>query len=112
MSDNIARYDAYGNIMPKKSVPNMKQTEEKQTNKENKKISMPSVCYWCDRKVRSYYYIIDASMIDSGKVNCYGVVCKSDAIRCLLNTTFYGTIKLLSQQGEIYMSEEIKNDNE
>ena len=112
MSDNIARYDAYGNKMQDKLGTNMKQTEEKHTNKENKKISMPSVCYWCDRKVRSYYYIIDASMIDSGKVDCYGVVCKSDAIRCLLNSTFYGTIKLLSQQGEIYMSEEVKHDNE
>ena len=33
MSDNIARYDAYGNVMPKKSVPTMKQTEEKHKKK-------------------------------------------------------------------------------
>ena len=110
MSSNQVRYDIGGNIIPDKNVPTMKQTEEKPTNKENNKISMPSVCYWCDRKVRNYYYIIDSSMIDSGKVSCYGTVCTSVECRCLLNSTFYGTIKLLSQQGEIYMCEEVEHD--
>ena len=111
MSSEQVRYDAYGNKIPDKIVPTMKQTEEKQTNKGNNKISMPCVCYWCGRKVRDYYYIIDESQLITGKVDCYGVVCINCEVRCLLNSTFYGTIKLLSKQGEIYMCEEVEHDD-
>ena len=113
MSVNTIRYDAYGNKMQDKIGTNMKQTEEKTTNKRNNSISMAWECYWCQRKVNDYYYIIDkndipinyASALPTGIIRAKGVVCISCKVRCLLNSTFYGTIALMSKEGEIYLDE-------
>jgi len=118
MNDTNIRYDAYGNKMQDKLGTNMKQTEEKPTNKRND--SYVCSCYWCQRSVSSYYYIIDKKTIPfnhkcpvpTGIIQAYGVVCIDCKVRCLLNSTFYGTISLMNRDGQIYMSEEIKNDSE
>ena len=87
MNDTNIRYDAYGNKMQDKLGTNMKQTEEKPTNKRND--SYVCSCYWCQRSVSSYYYIIDKKTIPfnhkcpvpTGIIQAYGVVCIDKKIK-------------------------------
>jgi len=56
MNDNTSEYYVGSTINAIKNVPTMKQTEIKSTNN---KISMPSVCFFCRRKVRNYSYLVE-----------------------------------------------------
>ena len=56
MNDNTSDYYVRSTMNLIKNVPSTKQTEEKLTNN---KISMPSVCFFCNKKVRNYSYLVE-----------------------------------------------------
>ena len=56
MNDNTSEYYVGSTINAIKNVPTMKQTEIKSTNN---KISMPSVCFFCNKKVRNFSYLVE-----------------------------------------------------
>ena len=56
MNDNNTQYYVGSTMNAIKNVPSTKQTEIKSTNN---KISMPSVCFFCNSKVRNYSYLVE-----------------------------------------------------